>query len=71
MAIPAGAEIAGIIGMFLIVPFLGVIAVSWRTVVHMFDPVDPGAVDAGSVTTEPDPVTNDPVVTPPSPQPIN
>ena len=32
LAIPAGGAIAGVIGMFLIVPFLGVIAVSWRTV---------------------------------------
>jgi predicted PurR-regulated permease PerM len=34
LAIPAGGAIAGVIGMFLIVPFLGVVAVSWRTVLR-------------------------------------
>ena len=34
LAIPAGGEIAGVIGMFLVVPFLGVVAVSWRTILQ-------------------------------------
>ena len=43
MAIPAGSEIAGIIGMFLVVPFLGVVAAVWRTVLRILDtgPVEP------------------------------
>jgi putative heme transporter len=32
MAVPAGAAIAGIPGMFVIVPALGVVAATWRTV---------------------------------------
>ena len=36
MAIPAGSEVAGILGMFLAVPFLGVIAATWRTVLQVF-----------------------------------
>ena len=40
LAIPAGGQTAGIIGMFLIVPFLGVVAVTWRLVLHVFDPDD-------------------------------
>ena len=36
MAIPAGSEVAGILGMFLAVPFLGVIAATWRTVLDVF-----------------------------------
>jgi predicted PurR-regulated permease PerM len=32
LAIPAGSAIAGIIGMFLVVPFLGVFAATWRTI---------------------------------------
>jgi predicted PurR-regulated permease PerM len=32
VAIPAGAAIAGILGMFVVVPALGVVAVTWRTV---------------------------------------
>jgi predicted PurR-regulated permease PerM len=43
LAIPAGSALAGILGMFLVVPFLGVVAATWRTVLHMFD----GAEGAG------------------------
>lgn len=32
VAIPAGSAVAGIMGMFLVVPALGVVAVTWRTV---------------------------------------
>ncbi|HZW00989.1 MAG TPA: AI-2E family transporter, partial [Candidatus Deferrimicrobium sp.] len=35
LAIPAGAAIAGILGMFVIVPALGVVAVTWRTVLSL------------------------------------
>jgi predicted PurR-regulated permease PerM len=74
MAIPAGSAIAGIIGMFLVVPFLGVIAVSWRTILHVFDPTvpdgpeepdPPGATDAGA----PDAPPPGPPPTPPPPEP--
>ena len=37
-AAPAGAALGGLMGMFLIVPFLGVIAATWRPVIHLFDP---------------------------------
>jgi predicted PurR-regulated permease PerM len=42
VAIPAGAAVAGVIGMFLVVPFLGVVAAVWRTVLRVLDtgPVD-------------------------------
>ena len=46
MAIPAGGAVAGILGMFLVVPFLGVIAVAWRTVLNVFGDEPPeGAAD--------------------------
>ena len=35
VAIPAGNQIAGVIGMFLVVPFLGVVAAVWRTVLRV------------------------------------
>jgi predicted PurR-regulated permease PerM len=35
VAIPAGSALAGIMGMFIIVPVLGVVAVSWRTVMEV------------------------------------
>ncbi len=37
VAIPAGNEVAGVIGMFLVVPFLGVVAAVWRTVLRVLD----------------------------------
>ena len=46
VAIPAGGAIAGILGMFLVVPFLGVLAAVWRTVLHLFDPDEPWAEGA-------------------------
>jgi len=42
VAIPAGAAIAGILGMFIIVPALGVVAVTWRTVLSLMARQDPG-----------------------------
>ena len=41
VAIPAGAAIAGILGMFLVVPALGIVAATWRTVLALMD-TDPG-----------------------------
>jgi predicted PurR-regulated permease PerM len=48
MAAPAGAAIGGMMGMFLVVPFLGVIAATWRTVIHLFDPAGQPAAPADS-----------------------
>ena len=55
-AIPAGNQIAGIIGMFLVVPFLGVVAAVWRTVLRVLDtaPVD-ALPSADAEFAEPDP----------------
>ena len=48
VAIPAGSAIAGIVGMFLVVPFLGVVATIWRTVLEVIavprPPLDPPAL---------------------------
>jgi predicted PurR-regulated permease PerM len=57
MAIPAGNEIAGVIGMFLVVPFLGVVAAVWRTVLRVLDPnpVAPLEVASEPPATAPDP----------------
>ena len=56
VAIPAGSEIAGIIGMFLVVPFLGVVAATWRTVLRVLDTRPVEVVDGGgdAPTTVPD-----------------
>jgi predicted PurR-regulated permease PerM len=52
MSIPAGNEVAGILGMFLAVPFLGVVAATWRTALRAFA-TDP---DASPATPGPSPV---------------
>ena len=54
LAIPAGGQIAGIIGMFLIVPFLGVVAVTWRLVLHVFDPDDAPPLAEGPRSSAPE-----------------
>jgi putative heme transporter len=48
LAIPAGAEVAGIIGMFLVVPFLGLVAATGMTLLHAFDPEDVIVVSTAS-----------------------
>jgi putative heme transporter len=45
VAIPAGNAIAGIIGMFLVVPFLGVVAAVWRTLLRVLDTEPVAALD--------------------------
>jgi predicted PurR-regulated permease PerM len=53
MAIPAGSEVAGILGMFLAVPFLGVIAATWRTVLSVF--ATHADASSGAPPPEPEP----------------
>lgn len=57
LAIPAGNAVAGIMGMFLVVPFLGVVAVCWRPVLHAFDA-------AGRASAAESPATEPPVPPP-------
>ena len=55
-AIPAGNQIAGIVGMFLVVPFLGVVAAVWRTVLRVLDTGPVEALPAADPEDEaPDP----------------
>jgi predicted PurR-regulated permease PerM len=58
VAIPAGNEVAGIIGMFLVVPFLGVVAAVWRTVLRVLDPEPVEVLEP----PEPEPVVPDPAL---------
>jgi predicted PurR-regulated permease PerM len=44
VAIPAGAAIAGVLGMFFVVPALGVVAATWRTVLSVMG--SPGTAPA-------------------------
>jgi hypothetical protein len=55
LAIPAGAAVAGILGMFLVVPTLGVIAATWRLLIAALgdDVAQPSAdVPEQPLTTE-------------------
>jgi predicted PurR-regulated permease PerM len=38
VAIPAGSTIAGVLGMFLAVPVIGIVAVTWRSALRLLDP---------------------------------
>ena len=38
LAVPIGNALAGIVGMFLVVPVAGVIATTWRAVLQTIDP---------------------------------
>ncbi len=50
VAIPAGAAVAGILGMFIVVPAIGVVAATWRTVLGVIgrDPDDGEPAPAAS-----------------------
>lgn len=52
LAIPAGFAVAGVLGMFVVVPALGVVATTWRTVLSA---IGSGALPAGP---EPAPVAD-------------
>jgi predicted PurR-regulated permease PerM len=52
VAIPAGSAIAGILGMFIIVPALGVVAVSWRTVLRVMSVRKAGTDPEAAVPSE-------------------
>ena len=58
MAIPAGADIAGVIGMFLVVPFLGIVATTWRSALRVFGaPGQPATEPVPPVGDDPAPAT--------------
>ncbi len=52
MAIPAGSALAGVAGMFLIVPFLGIVATTWRAVLGVLG--DPPAATPRPEVPAPD-----------------
>ena len=74
VAIPAGSAVAGVLGMFLVVPALGAVAATWRTVIALLGgavpdpraelarPADPGDGPA-SPTPEPVVPTSEPGTT--------
>jgi predicted PurR-regulated permease PerM len=45
LAIPAGGALAGVAGMFLAVPIIGVVATTWRTVLRVFGSAPPDRVE--------------------------
>ena len=59
MAIPAGSAVAGVLGMFLAVPFLGVVAATWRTALRAFA-TNP---DESAATPGPSPMRKEPAAT--------
>jgi predicted PurR-regulated permease PerM len=51
VAIPAGSAIAGILGMFFVVPVIGVVATTWRTVLRLMG--EAADMDAAGPPAEP------------------
>ncbi|MCC6619567.1 MAG: AI-2E family transporter [Chloroflexi bacterium] len=45
LAIPAGGDVAGILGMFLVVPFVAIVAATWRPLLELIggEPLEPVA----------------------------
>ncbi len=54
VGIPAGSAVAGVLGMFLVVPAIGVVAATWRTVLSVMGARDASAaaVGEGAPTTQ-------------------
>ena len=69
VGIPAGSAIAGILGMFMVVPVLGIISATWRTVLDVMGsratPPQPGP-DATDGEPASDVVTTEPAASPPA-----
>ncbi len=57
ISIPAANAVAGVLGMFLVVPFLGVIATTWRTVLRIAGDVEAGETEQHGIPepAEPEP----------------
>jgi predicted PurR-regulated permease PerM len=54
LAIPAGAEVAGILGMFLVVPFVAIVASTWRTLIAIAGGTVPASEAAAELTVAPE-----------------
>ena len=52
LAIPAGGAIAGVAGMFLAVPVIGVVATTWRTILRVFDSSPPDPIEEARAAVE-------------------
>jgi predicted PurR-regulated permease PerM len=61
VAIPAGSAVAGVLGMFLVVPALGAVAATWRTVIALLGGTVPETPAAIAATAEADSGPADPV----------
>jgi predicted PurR-regulated permease PerM len=59
LAIPAGNAVAGVMGMFLVVPVLGIVATTWRPLLAIIGP--PPAATRADPAESVDPVGLDPV----------
>jgi predicted PurR-regulated permease PerM len=52
VAIPAGNQIAGILGMFLVVPAVAVVAATWRSVLDSIEPGSAGGAELPDVVDD-------------------
>jgi predicted PurR-regulated permease PerM len=61
VAIPAGSAVAGVLGMFLVVPALGAVAATWRTVIALLGGTVPESPADTATAAEADSGPADPV----------
>jgi predicted PurR-regulated permease PerM len=64
VAIPAGSALAGVLGMFLAVPVIGVVATTWRSALRILDPVGADMVEPAQVPVAPQPPGAEPAPIP-------
>ncbi len=71
VAIPAGSTLAGVLGMFLAVPVIGIVAVTWRSALRLLDPRTGGPDAPDDVPAQRDdvPAQRDDVPVVPAPAP--
>jgi len=65
VAIPAGSAIAGMLGMFIVIPLIGVVAASWRTVLAILGAGGRAAPTPATSGEAPPPVQPPPEQPPP------
>lgn len=73
ISIPAGGQLAGIMGMFLAVPIMGIVAAIWRSLIAVMSDRDHALALQGGIGPPPDvpapPSVEHPDLVPPTPEP--
>ena len=69
ISIPAGGQLAGIMGMFLAVPIMGIVAAIWRSLIGVMSDREHALALVGGAGPPVDPPTTEPPILAPGPDP--